>query len=380
MRKHIFIYGFSIFSMFFGSGNLVFPLKIGAVTGSNWLYGFLGLFITGIILPFLGLFVIKLHKGSYDNFFGEAGHISRILLPLFTLSLLGAFGVVPRCITVAHGGIEYLFPEVPLIGFSITFCIICFFLCLNDKFMITILGKWFTPIKLILLTILITIGVVSAKTLSPSILTPNYSFTFGFAKGYQLMDLFAAFFFSSLIFKQIQELVGKDGDPKKTILLALKPSFIGAFLLALAYLGFTFLGAHYQDIAADLSPELILPAIAQHLLGRYAAFIISITITLSCISTAVALNNIYARYLCQLCKLPSNYFPLFLIGTTATSFLVSLLDFKGIASFLSPALEISYPALIALTLLSIFVKKHQIVKMVIFYSMILIAIIYKYLL
>lgn len=66
---HTFIYGFAIFSMFFGSGNLVFPLQIGQYSAQYWLLGFLGLFITGILLPFLGLFVIKLHRGSYNAFF-----------------------------------------------------------------------------------------------------------------------------------------------------------------------------------------------------------------------------------------------------------------------------------------------------------------------
>ena len=98
--KSILIYGFALFAMFFGSGNLVFPIKIGQSTGSFWFLGFLGLFVTGILLPFLGLFVIKLHKGSYNSFFAQAGPIAKIALPLFTLSLLGSFGVVP----VHYGG------------------------------------------------------------------------------------------------------------------------------------------------------------------------------------------------------------------------------------------------------------------------------------
>ncbi|MDP3935448.1 MAG: branched-chain amino acid transport system II carrier protein, partial [Alphaproteobacteria bacterium] len=100
--KLICVYGFAIFAMFFGSGNLVFPLQLGQHVGKNWFLGFLGLLSTGIVLPFLGLFVIKLHKGNYRSFFAEGGKMASIILPFFTLSLLGSFGVVPRCITVAH--------------------------------------------------------------------------------------------------------------------------------------------------------------------------------------------------------------------------------------------------------------------------------------
>ena len=71
-RSQLLIYGFTMFSMFFGSGNLVFPLQIGFESGHFWIYGFWGLFLTGIVLPFLGLLVIKKYKGSYDLFFAEA--------------------------------------------------------------------------------------------------------------------------------------------------------------------------------------------------------------------------------------------------------------------------------------------------------------------
>ncbi len=78
------MYGFAIFAMFFGSGNLVFPLQIGQIAGSHWFIAFIGLLITGILLPFLGLFVIKLHRGNIHAFFNEAGPVAGIILPLFT--------------------------------------------------------------------------------------------------------------------------------------------------------------------------------------------------------------------------------------------------------------------------------------------------------
>ena len=82
----------------------------------------------------------------------------------------------------------------------------------------------------------------------------------------------------------------------------------------------------------------------------------------------IALNNIYARYLCSLFKLGENQFPLVLFGTTFISFLISLLDFKGIAAFLAPVLEISYPGIIILTILSIFTRKWRTLKIYSFYG------------
>jgi len=379
MKNHklIFVYGFAIFAMFFGSGNLVFPLQIGQAAGNSWFFGFLGLFITGILLPFLGLFVIKLHKGSYQAFFAEGGRFTAIILPLFTLSLLGAFGVVPRCITVAHGGMSHLFPQLSLTVFSLLFCSLTYITCLKDHLMISILGKWLSPVLLLTLSILIIVGIIYAPTISLNVLKST-AFSNGFLTGYQTMDLFAAFFFSALIFNQIQSILPKTDDHWVTIKAALKPSIAGASMLAIVYLGLVFLGARYRDHLQGVEPELMLPSIAIKTLGSSAAFIISAAVIFSCLTTAVALNNIYARYFVTTFNLPQKYFPLILLCTTLVSFLISLLDFKGIAIFLSPALEISYPGLIVLTVLSIIARERNHLKVWAFYGVTLISVLLKY--
>lgn len=370
--KQTFIYGFAIFSMFFGSGNLVFPLQIGQNTGGLWFLGFIGLFLTGILLPFLGLFVIKLHKGSYNAFFEEAGSLARFALPLFTLSLLGSFGVVPRCITVAHGGIQYILPEFSLILFSLLFSIICFITSIKEHFMITVLGKWMTPLLLACITVLICLSIYNAESLPITSLTKIEALQDGFLMGYQTMDLFAAFFFSALIFNQIQAGL-KTENHKEVLKAALKPSIIGSVFLGLVYLGFVFLGAHYTEVTKGVSPERMLPSIALHLMGDYAMYFIGIIVLFACLTTAVALNNIYAHYICTLFKLKKDKFLYVLLGTTALSFTISLLDFRGIARVLGPLLEVSYPSIIALTIMSIFLKDRVKLKTSVFYAVLAIS-------
>jgi LIVCS family branched-chain amino acid:cation transporter len=370
-HKQTLIYGFAIFAMFFGSGNLVFPLQIGQASGQHWLAGFMGLCITGIILPFLGLYVIKLYNGSYKLFFGEAGKYAKKALPFFILSLLGSFGVIPRCITVAYGGIVYIFPNLSLLIFSMIFCTCCFLFCLKDNLMVSIIGKWLAPIKLISLTALITLGIKNAPLLADISNTGTEVFTKGFVVGYQTMDLFAAFFFSSLIFNQIQEKLPADTKLNVIIKAAIKPSLIGISLLAIIYMGLVFLGSNYRDVTEGISPELFLPSIAMHILGEKAAFLIGVIMMFSCLTTAVALNNIYARYLCTTMKVANSKFKTMLLLTTLTSFVISLLDFRGIAKILAPLLEISYPGIIALTLICIFRPKGKKMKIIGFYGMLI---------
>ncbi|KTD18084.1 branched-chain amino acid transport system II carrier protein [Legionella jordanis] len=365
--KSIFIYGFAIFAMFFGSGNLVFPLQIGQAAGDSWMVAFFGLLLTGIFLPLTGLFVIKLYQGNYQAFFGEAGKIAAVLLPLFMLSLLGSFGVVPRCITVAYGSFLYLMPNINLACFSILFCTLTFIFCLNDKVMIKILGKWMSPILLITLIVLISIAAFKAPG-NMSHASSASAFGYGFRTGYQTMDLFAAFFFSALIFTQIQQALPQ-AQPREVLIFAVKSSLLGALLLSLIYLGFVFLGSHYAFLIANRAPELMLPSIAKEALGEFATLFMGVAMFLSCLTTAVALNNLYARYLCSMLKLQDNKFSIVLLFTTGLSFIMSLMDFKGIAAFLAPILELTYPGIIALTLMAIVIKGRQSLKKTVFYVM-----------
>lgn len=358
-----------MFSMFFGSGNLVFPLIIGIESESYWILGFLGLFITGIIIPFLGLFVIKLHNGSYDLFFMEGGKIIGIFLPFIALSLLGPFGVVPRCINVAYGGIQYVYPNIQLKEFSLFFCMSCFAICIKDRWMVSIIGKYITPVLLLCLIILIITSIDGNINIQTNKTAKN-SFLTGFFQGYQTMDLIASFFFSSVIFNQIKIQMG-DGNEKKLLLNAIGASLIGISLLSLVYLGFVFMGATYKNVLQGVSPQLILPTISFYLLGKKSAFIVSMIVIFSCLTTAVALTNIFARYIASFFNLSEKYFPLVLLYTILISFAVSLFDFQGISNFLAPVLLVIYPGLIMLTISAILTKKFKKTKIVLFYSTIL---------
>lgn len=324
--KSILIYGFAIFAMFFGSGNLVFPLQIGYAAGDSWVMGFVGLMLTGILLPLMGLFVIKLYQGNYHAFFGSAGKIAGLLLPLIMLSLLGSFGVVPRCITVAYGSLSYLMPQMKLMPFSFLFCLITFFFCLNDKVMVKVLGKWMSPILLVTLIIMIVVAVFKAPVTESNVLA-NTAFLNGFTTGYQTMDLFAAFFFSALIFTQIQQQF-PNASNREILLFAIKPSILGASLLALIYFGFVFLGSHYTSILKNTAPELMLPSIAAQAMGNYATLFIGVAMFFSCLTTTVALNNLYARYLCSALNIKEDKFYLLLLATTGVSFMFPFLIFE----------------------------------------------------
>lgn len=377
MGSSIFLLGFSIFAMFFGSGNLVFPMQIGSQCSSIWHFGFIGLLFSGIIIPFAGVFAIKRYHGSYNQFFKELGFGAHIIIPLILLSLLGAFGVVPRCVTVAFGGFHVFEPKIPLWIFSLFFCVICFLVGLKNNRMLDVIGKFMTPIKIATLALIIAVGVLTANKLTNSNFTYFSAFELGIIQGYQTMDLIAGFFFASLIFKHIEQQCGPEVSTKEIFWLSAKASLIGASVIALAYCGLVYLGASYVDVIHNVPATEMLPTLTQHLLGSYSTIVIALTMGFSCLATATALNNLYADFLRKLLKLKKELFPLVLGVTSAVSFALSLLDFQGISAFLVPILVIIYPGLIGYTLASLVYPKPHVAKQLIFYCITLAMVIFK---
>ena len=60
--------GLAMFSMFFGSGNLVFPLVVGQMSEGHFGLASLGILLTGVLVPFLGILAMLLFDGNSKVF------------------------------------------------------------------------------------------------------------------------------------------------------------------------------------------------------------------------------------------------------------------------------------------------------------------------
>ena len=56
--RKLMLVGFTLFSMFFGAGNLIFPPDLGAKAGANLWPAFLGLAISAVGLPVAGVIAV----------------------------------------------------------------------------------------------------------------------------------------------------------------------------------------------------------------------------------------------------------------------------------------------------------------------------------
>ncbi|MBS0630196.1 MAG: branched-chain amino acid transport system II carrier protein [Verrucomicrobia bacterium] len=345
--------GLALFSMFFGAGNLIFPLLIGKEVGGNVWFAIGGLGITAVLMPFLGLAAMLLFQADYRLFFGRLGKIPGMLLLLLLQLILGPLGVIPRLVTLMHATAEpYLF-GMPLIWFSILMVALIFCLSFQRGKLINFLGAYLTPVLLLSLAALVAVGLISGSSMKPTIPSASESFLKGLVGGYQTMDLIAAFLFATVVLPHFRKEAQLSRLKEKSILKKMfLSSLIAAFLLFLTYVGLCFISA-YHGWQLDSSSEQMLGAIAIKLLGPIGGGIAAIAVFTACLTTAMTLASIFADFLRKdLCKdkiKPS----LALLITLAVTILFASLGFGGIAAFLSPILQIVYPGLIVLTLLNL---------------------------
>jgi LIVCS family branched-chain amino acid:cation transporter len=344
--------GFALFSMFFGSGNLVFPITVGQLSEGKYLLASLGILLTGVIVPFLGVLGMMMHEGNISIFFRFLGKTGIFWFSFLALALMGPFGVFARCLTVAHGAVQLLVPSASLLITSTVLCITVYLLTVNKTKIISVLGIWLTPALLLSIGAIAFFGLKGGFPVEAVNAESWTVFKNGFFHGYQTMDLLAAFFFSTFI---IQQLKGKSKDVS-SIKVFLKASLIGAGILSVVYIALVALGWAYAPILAEVAPQEMLGQIAMKALGSFAAPCVCIAVIFACLTTAIALATLFSDFLRTEVLRNKIGHKTSLAVTLVIGILVSTLQFSGIAKFLGPLLEMIYPALIALTVVNIILK------------------------
>ena len=121
----------------------------------------------------------------------------------------------------------------------------------------------------------------------------------GLRDGYQTMDLLGAFFFSSVVLNCLKDEQVAPGQKnyKNSIFMALKASFIGAFLLSAIYVGFSYVAAFHSQSIAEVNQDQLIGTIAIKLLGPMAGVATCVAVALACLTTAIALAAVFAEFL-----------------------------------------------------------------------------------
>lgn len=350
------VVGFALFAMFFGAGNVVFPPYLGMHAGEQWANGFLFYFIADIGLALVAMFAI-LHAGGADNITGRIGHVASKVLMCAVILCIGPMVAIPRtAATTLEMSVTPFFSGMSPVVFSIIFFAVILLLSIKQSAVIDIVGKILTPALLIGLLVLIVKGFVSPISdivdtgVSASEVTVN-----GIKSGYQTMDVLAAMAFGIIILSSADK-KGYTDSKSAAKMIGIAAALSGVLLL-IVYFGLTYLGATASTMfPTDISRANLLIGIVELLLGKAGLIIFAIVIALACITTAVALVSSAASFFAKLANDKISY-SVFVVVICVSSAVISNLGLDMIIAIATPVLDIVYPPMLVLILLSWFGDK-----------------------
>lgn len=345
--------GLALFSMFFGAGNIIFPLIVGRMAGTETPYAIIGLGLSAVAFPFLGLIAMMLYGGNIQAFLARLGKWPAIALLLVLQLSQGPLGAMPRLVTLMHASIKPYFPEFPLLIFSLLISAGVFLLVIRPQKIIHLLGVVLTPLLLVTLTILIVIGSIWAPEAQVSLEGGTHHLIQGLKMGYQTTDLIAALLFATVILPHLSQ---GTSDPKMIQRRMTHASLIASGLLMATYIGLCWISAHHSWTLGAVAPEDLLQRISLQVLGPFGGIISACAVFLACLTTAISLAAVFAHYLETdlLQKRVGSAWSLGLtLGLTAA---LANLGFSGIVKLWGPLLDALYPALILLCLYNLYQK------------------------
>lgn len=357
--------GIAIFSMFFGSGNVVFPLQLGKEVGPLVGYAVLGLLTTAIGAPLLGLLGAVLFEGDCKKFFYRLGPIPGYLAVLLIIGLIGPFGVMPRCLVVAYSAVIPYFPDLSLMLFSAIAGAIALIFTLNHKLILPILGYFLSPLLVISLVVIIVVGLVSPGEMITADLPAKEAFVKGVVTGYDTMDLLASIFFAVSIWLMLKDQLNLKSEAEvKTRLIPtyLFSGLLGGILLGLIYIGLCLVTAKHSAAIQSVPAQELLSQLAIKLLGTKLSIIANFAIALACLTTIMALAMTTADVIhvelegTNLAKRINYRYGWMVCLIITISVILSNLGFMKIMLFLHSIMVVCYPAIIVLTLCNILYK------------------------
>ena len=337
-RQKILVAG-TLFGMFFGAGNLIFPVHI----------------------PIFGVAAIGItHSDGLQTLSSKVGKGYGIFFTCLLYLTIGPLFAIPRCATVSFTtGITPLLgadsPEwLYLLVFSAAFFAFVLFFSLRPGKITLWIGKIINPLFLFFFAVLIIAALLSPgaaiSSVEPTEAYQNGSFFPALIEGYGTMDAIAGLAFGIVVIDVIRRM-GVDNDD----IIAedvLSSGLLAGALMALIYVLSILVGAQSRGIF-ELSENggIALTQIAGHYLGGVGQFILAFTITFACLKTSIGLVTACSETFVKMTNGKISY-RTWAILFTVFSFAVSNIGLSAIIEYSVPMLMLIYPPAIALILLA----------------------------
>ena len=366
--KETVILGVTLFGLFFGAGNLIFPVHLGQLAGSNVVIATIGFIVTGVTIPILAVASIGVtHANGLFNMCEKK--VGKGFAYFFTCLLyltIGPFFAIPRCCTTTFTSGVYplmngLNEKVCLLVFSFVFFALVLYFSLKPSEIMKWVGKIITPIFLVFFTVLIVTALTKIDTsisaIAPADSYTSGSFVNGLLEGYNTMDAIAGLAFGIVIVNCIKDLGISDGEliAKEII----KSGILTAILMSIIYFASTIMGTKsLMVLPLSENGGIALAQIAKLFLGNTGLIILAFTIGLACLKTAIGLVTSCSEIFVSMFPNTLNY-KKWAIIFCVFSFVISNFGLTTLINYSVPVLMFLYPIAIVLIVLGMFLAKDE---------------------
>jgi LIVCS family branched-chain amino acid:cation transporter len=353
--KEIWIAGFALFSLFFGAGNLILPPTLGAKAGLDWWIVVLGFVLTAVTIPVLAIFAhAKLQGTLYD--FGKK--ISPIFSTVycFFIYIIAVAIPSPRTAAVTHEMTVQPFFETPPLLTSVIYFVLVFIFAVNRTKVIGLIGRFLTPIIVLILLIIIGIAIfTSSGTMNPSTFTTP--FVDGILEGYQTFDAIGGVVVGAVIIISLNYSSHTTFKAKRKLIR--KAGFIAGSGLLLIYGGLILSGSLFRSTFAEDATRIeVLSGLSTSTLGYFGTTFLSILVALACFTTAVGIVTGTADYIKGICNDSRKAYIITAAIASVIGIIVGSYQVDFIITLAVPALMFLYPITIVLILLNIMPDKY----------------------
>lgn len=351
-RKQIIVSAFALFSLFFGAGNLILPPFLGYNAGESWLLVSLGFAISAVVIPILAIYGHARLQGTMLDF---ANKVS----PWFALTysvIVYAISISlpsPRTASVTHEmAIAPYFELDSLWTSAIYFALVLVFV-LNRNRLLSIIGKYLTPLIIIILLLIIGLGLYSDLSATGQPIFEN-AFTAGILEGYQTFDAIGGVVVGGVVVISFM-LQGKY-NYKDTRMMIGKAGLIAGIGLFLIYGGLIALGAMNSDTLNPEGRTDLLMALSDSTLGNTGTSFLAVLVALACFTTAVGIVTGTSDFVQGLFKGSKSAYVATAVLGCIIGVGVGQFDVHYIIDIALPALMFIYPITIVLIFLSVMPK------------------------
>ena len=358
--KQTIIVASTLFGMFFGAGNLIFPVHLGQLAGKNVWQAIIGFIITAVGIPILGVAAISsTHSNGLMELSSRVGKPYGIFFTCLLYLTIGPFFAIPRCATTSFTiGVIPLIPKSSetlfLLLFSLFFFLVVLAFSLKPNEITTWIGKIINPVFIFFLAVLLVAALLnptaSVKSVQPDDSYLNGALFKGFFEGYGTMDAIAGLAFGIVVINVIR---GMGVSSEKRIAgEVLKSGLFAGFLMALIYVLTILMGAQSRGVfPISDNGGTALAQISGYYFGRVGSFIIALIFIFACLKTAIGLVISCSEAFSEMFpgKLSYNKWAVIL---SAFSFVVSNIGLNRIIEYSIPVLMFIYPLAIVLIILA----------------------------